>query len=104
MSSARQLAAAWAHVSHFRKRKPAEVALTEALRDAVDDGKIIPCQLWPTRFTSEYAEVRATAVPLCADCPVRMACHRAAMANREDFGVWAGVDRTKFVDALNLDT
>jgi WhiB family redox-sensing transcriptional regulator len=29
---------------------------------------------------------------ICADCPVRLACMAYALRNREEFGVWAGLD------------
>lgn len=32
----------------------------------------------------------AQALRVCASCPVRVACHDAAMRDREAFGVWGG--------------
>jgi hypothetical protein len=43
-------------------------------------------------FSSEPADIER-AQQVCAGCPVRLDCARAADANGEQFGVWAGVDR-----------
>jgi WhiB family transcriptional regulator, redox-sensing transcriptional regulator len=43
-------------------------------------------------FSSDPADIRK-AQQVCAGCPVRLQCARAAEANGEQFGVWAGVDR-----------
>lgn len=33
----------------------------------------------------------ARAVAVCARCPVLMRCHKSALANKEEWGVWAGL-------------
>jgi len=43
-------------------------------------------------FSSDPADIMK-AQQVCAGCPVRVECHRAADANNEQFGIWAGVDR-----------
>ena len=34
----------------------------------------------------------AAARAICADCPVRVECLRAALDNGESFGIWGGLD------------
>jgi WhiB family redox-sensing transcriptional regulator len=46
----------------------------------------------PEIFDGETAEAAAQAAMVCAVCPVRAACLEYAVANRTDYGVWAGVN------------
>lgn len=43
-------------------------------------------------YTRELRRRFAIAKRLCAECPVRSACLRAALDNGEAFGVWGGLD------------
>jgi WhiB family transcriptional regulator, redox-sensing transcriptional regulator len=43
-------------------------------------------------FSSDPADI-AQARQVCAGCPVMRQCHARAEANKEEFGVWAGIDR-----------
>ncbi len=45
-------------------------------------------------WTSESERDRAVAAKWCVGCPVFLECGAAAEARNEQFGVWAGVDRT----------
>ena len=70
--------------------------LTHALVELATEGKRPRCgdqgehDLW----LSESAAERAVAATRCAGCPVLAECAASADANNEQFGVWAGVDRT----------
>lgn len=45
-------------------------------------------------FFADDEDSAATATQLCATCPVRAECARTAETNHEEFGTWAGRDRT----------
>ena len=47
----------------------------------------------PDLWFSEVPEDIERAKQVCAGCPVAVQCFRAAEANGEQFGVWAGMDR-----------
>ena len=46
-------------------------------------------------FFSYDMETRRQAKAICASCPVRDECLDTAMANREEHGVWGGLDETE---------
>ena len=46
----------------------------------------------PRLFFPEPGESDAEAKAICAACPVRAGCLAAALANRERYGVWGGVN------------
>lgn len=66
--------------------------LREVLADACRAGLIVPCA-GRAEWTSTDAQERAQAAAECPGCPGYDACHEAAQAGRERFGVWAGRDR-----------
>ena len=72
-------------------------ALDRALLDLAERGARPPCghrwsgDLW----LSDDAGDRRQAAVLCRPCPVLEACAAAGDEQREAFGVWGGVDRTK---------
>ena len=71
--------------------------LADALAALLDAHDRPPC-CWPdvsAWWLSESAEDRARAAEHCGGCAILADCHEAAEANKEAFGVWAGVDRTK---------
>jgi len=76
----------------LRVRLPA-LALWESLNRALTEGAA-PCQ-GRDEWTSDDAEERVWAAHRCGPCPVSTLCGQFAHANREQFGVWAGTDRTK---------
>jgi len=45
-------------------------------------------------FFGSRSDVRRVAAVYCNHCPVRAACAAEALANRETFGLWAGVNLT----------
>lgn len=53
-----------------------------------------PCQGRP-EWTADDPEQREWAAHHCHPCPVSTKCGQFAVANKEQFGVWAGIDRTK---------
>jgi hypothetical protein len=71
--------------------------LTKALTDTAARGLRHHCAdaevggLW----TSEFEHERAIAAKLCAGCPVHLECWGVAVAYKERFGTWAGVDRIR---------
>ena len=67
---------------------PAWLALAEALDTTPSLCKGMP------EWTSEDVEDRQVAARACRSCPVLQLCQVAAESTGEDFGVWAGVDRT----------
>lgn len=71
--------------------------LTHALIDLTDRGGRPRCGDPDTRdlWLSDRSAQRAAAARLCTGCPVLAECGAAAEANNEQFGVWAGVDRTR---------
>lgn len=79
-----------------RRGAIASARLTNALIDLAAAGLRTHCSdsevahLW----LSDHAAERRLAVRLCSNCPVFMECWDASVAQREEFGVWAGVDRT----------
>lgn len=46
----------------------------------------------PGPWYSESETVKAQAKDVCAGCPVRTACLEAAVAVREQHGIWGGLD------------
>ena len=46
----------------------------------------------PEWFDAETGQDAARALAVCARCPVRLDCLTAAVANRERYGVWGGID------------
>lgn|SRR4051794_14253309 len=48
----------------------------------------------PELWFSDNEEDQALAKAICAACPVRQVCHAKAEANSEQYGIWAGEDRT----------
>jgi hypothetical protein len=46
----------------------------------------------PDLWFSESPQDIERAQQVCAGCPVQAQCLRAAKANREQFGIWAGID------------
>ena len=70
--------------------------LAKALIDLATQGLRTHCSdpetghLWLSDLEAE----RRLAVRLCSNCPVIMECWDASVAQREEFGVWAGQDRT----------
>jgi Transcription factor WhiB len=79
------------------KGRIASDKLTRALLTAAATGVLPHCadpdDAW--RWLSEDANDRRIAAALCSGCPVIEPCGEAAKANRESFGVWSGVDRTR---------
>lgn len=74
----------------------AQEALSLALTALTDHGWRTPCQgRHRDRWTSDLAEERAWAASVCVTlrCPVLEQCGAAADEAREQWGVWAGVDR-----------
>lgn len=71
----------------------AREALEYAMRDALDRGLIVPC-LGRLEWTSDDAQERAQAASECDGCPCLTACSEAAREGEEDWGTWAGVDRS----------
>lgn len=54
-----------------------------------------PCQADPEPWFAHDPSTRAVAARACQSCPARVftACGTYAVAAREPWGVWAGVDR-----------
>lgn len=71
--------------------------LTQALADAAARGLRHHCADTEVSYLwlSEREHERALAVKLCAGCPVHLECWAVAVARKERFGVWGGVDRTQ---------
>ena len=59
-----------------------------ACRDAVP-GLFFPAE--DETAAARYGR-QAKAIAICAGCPVRAGCYAAALANREPWGIWGGVD------------
>ncbi|MBN9610998.1 MAG: hypothetical protein BGO26_16680 [Actinobacteria bacterium 69-20] len=78
-------------------RADAMDAWTELQRALTDAGPV-PCLADPAAWTSDAAEVRAYAARACRRCPVLAECATFAEANREPFGVWAGLDRANGIN------
>ena len=78
------------------KIRAAQQALTAALVQLAAEGQRPRCgeyggaDLW----LSEDPDDRALAARWCRGCLVLDACHNAAEEGAEQFGVWAGIDRT----------
>ena len=53
-----------------------------------------PCQADPEAWVGDDPALRAEAAEACHWCPALEACRRAADAGREQWGVWAGQDRS----------
>ena len=70
--------------------------LAKALLDLAAQGLRTHCSDPETAhlWLSDHEAERRLAVRLCSNCPVFMECWDASVAQREEFGVWAGVDRT----------
>ena len=84
--------------SDGREPVTASERLSLALAALADADQRPPCA---TAFVSHWwlsddPDERAKAAELCREwaCPILDACHDAAEAHRERFGVWAGRDRT----------
>ena len=73
---------------------PAWAALVAALDELADADKAPPCANDPEAWTSEQRWLRDLAAQTCYGCPIRAACARFALANREPSGVWGGLDFT----------
>lgn len=56
-------------------------------------GQRVPCAGRTADWYADDAGDRAEAAQACLLCPVLTACDETAEANREQFGVWGGVDR-----------
>ncbi|WP_435252205.1 WhiB family transcriptional regulator [Streptomyces tendae] len=52
----------------------------------------LPCRLDPDAWFSTDATERHGAARQCHACPLLLACQQHALANREQHGVWGGVD------------
>ena len=64
---------------------PFDEVLAQALRRSLE----IPCRtVDPELFFAESPQDVETAKAMCAECPVRESCLRAALERREPWGVW----------------
>lgn len=72
----------------------AQDRLAAALAEMVDAGRVTPCSAGGGLWLSEDPRERQTAARRCVGCPVFAACGQAAEEAGDEFGVWAGVDRT----------
>lgn len=52
----------------------------------------------------EGRKSRATALTICARCPVRRECAQWAFDHAEEFGIWGGLDEIKRSKLLKLRT
>jgi hypothetical protein len=70
--------------------------LIKALINVAAQGLRIHCSDPITAYLwlSEHEDERAQAAILCKGCPVEIECWSAAVARRERFAVWGGVDFT----------
>lgn len=64
----------------------------------LDTPEPVPCRADPDAWTSEDPDERAYAARACVDCPLIVQCARFARLNAEQFGVWAGIDRTRITN------
>ena len=69
-------------------------ALDGALLRLTESGRSTPCQHDPEPWHADDKPTRDEAATACTFCPVRRQCSMYADAQREDFGVWGGTDRT----------
>jgi hypothetical protein len=68
-------------------------SLRDGLEQLYGDGIGWPClgnELW----VSDDPDERGMVAPLCLTCPVLIDCRLEADAHDEQFGIWAGADRT----------
>lgn len=72
-----------------RLTKALAAAAARGLRQHCADAEV--SHLW----LSEREHERAIAAKLCRNCPVILECWSVAVARKERFGVWGGVDRTR---------
>lgn len=73
---------------------PAWLSLAHALERMSDDGRRPVCESSPEQWGADAKiTARREAIEACGFCPVLDPCGRFADANRERWGVWAGVNR-----------
>lgn len=79
-------------MSKAAKLHDAQEQLSQAIAEALDSGRPIPCSNRP-QWISDELTTRKTVAPLCSPCPVLLVCREAGRDERA--GVWGGIDRTR---------
>ena len=74
-----------------QKRIAAPVSVPLLAGAACRDAAVNPDIFFPDGF-SAGAAAEAEAIAICAGCPARTACYATAVANREHYGIWGGVN------------
>jgi WhiB family redox-sensing transcriptional regulator len=68
-----------------------------SLLDKIDEVGQVPCRNFPDSFYPEGGEIKRReetqiAKSLCQTCPIIDDCRKYALEEKEEFGIWGGLD------------